>query len=186
MNFDLKVKEIKKETFILIVKINNQEIIDNLKIAVKNIKDEKWSYKTNVRGHFTGFTSLLNNIDFKKFLILIKKEINIIYKKNFIVINAWGNILKIGDEVLEHNHLGSSAFSGLLYLSDKGPGTYFKQHDLLITEEIGKFVLFDTSLLHSVLKIKDNIERITLSFNCDEAREWDNNSNLEWINKNDI
>lgn len=186
MNFDLKVKEIKKETFILIGKINDQIIINNLINFIKNNKDENLSYKTNVKGCMTSFESLLNNIDFQNFLISIKNEINVIYNKNFKVTNAWGNILKIGDEVLEHGHKGSTAFCGLLYLSNDGPGTYFKEYDLLIKEEIGKFVLFNPMLLHSVSKIDKDIERITVSFNCVEIREWDNNSNLKWVNKNDI
>jgi hypothetical protein len=186
MNFDLKVKEIQKETFILIGKINNQTIINNLVADIKNKKDKDLSYKTNVKGHFTGFKSLLDNIDFKNFLISINKEINIIYQKNFKVVDAWGNILKIGDEVVPHTHGGTEAFSGLLYLSDKGPGTYFKEYDLLITEEIGKFVLFSSMLLHGVSKIEENIERITLSFNCNQLKDWEDNSKLEWVNKNDI
>jgi hypothetical protein len=186
MNFDLKVKQISKETFILIGQINNKMIVDSLINTIKNTKDENLSYKTNVKGHFTGFESLVNNIDFRNFLVFIKNEINVIYKKNFKVMNAWGNILKIGDEVIEHDHSGVTGFCGLLYLSNKGPGTYFKEYDLLITEEIGKFVLFDAMLLHSVSKIKDDIERITLSFNCEQIRGWEDNSKLEWVNKNDI
>jgi hypothetical protein len=186
MNFDLKVKEVQKETFILIGKITNQIIIDNLIHDIKNLKNVSLNCQTNVKGHFTGFESLINNINFINFLNLIKKEINIIYKNNFRINDAWGNILKIEDEVLEHNHSGTSAFSGLLYLSNEGPGTYFKEYDLLITEEIGKFVLFDSLLLHDVSKIKNNIERITLSFNCNEIRSWEDTSEIKWINKNDI
>ena len=40
MNFELKVKEILKETYILIGKINNEQLIKNLVDFVKKNKDE--------------------------------------------------------------------------------------------------------------------------------------------------
>ena len=69
MNFELKVKEILKETFILTGFIKNEEIINNLKNFIEQNKNEKLSYKTNVLGHFTGFKSLIDNKNFIDFLI---------------------------------------------------------------------------------------------------------------------
>ena len=48
------------------------------------------------------------------------KEIKtkIIYPDNFIINSAWVNICKIGEEITEHDHIGVTAFSGILYLTD--------------------------------------------------------------------
>lgn len=184
MNFDLKVKDIFLETYILTGKINNSEIINNLINFIKNNKNEELSYKTHVKGHFTGFKSLTENTDFYNFLKLIQPQIRMIYQDNFEISDVWGNICKNNEEVTEHNHRSVSAFCGILYLSEGGPGTYFKEHDLLIKEEIGKFVLFHPILFHSVSKINKDIERITCAFNMNAIKEWDNPQNKKWVNKN--
>jgi hypothetical protein len=183
MNFELKVKEIIKETYILTGKINNKDIIDNLTSFVKNNIDKELSYKTNVKAHFTGFKSLIENKDFINFLKEIQPQIKIVYQENFIISEAWGNLCKIGEEVIEHTHKGVSGFCGILYLTDGGPGTYFKEYDLLIQEEIGKFILFHPLLNHSVKKIENNIERITVAFNMEQFKNWEKDTNLIWVNK---
>jgi hypothetical protein len=183
MNFDLKVKDICLETFILTGKINNKEIINNLINFIKNTKDTELSYKTNVKAHFTGFKSLIENIYFHNFLKTIQPYIKTIYSQNFVIQDAWGNICKQNEEVVEHDHKHVSAFCGILYLSNDGPGTYFKQYDLLINEEIGKFVLFNPILKHSVKKIQKDIERITVAFNMNSIKDWDDTSNATWVNK---
>jgi hypothetical protein len=186
MNFNLQVKEILKETYILTGKINNQELIKNLIQIVKNNKDESLSYGTNVKGYFTGFKALIENDVFITFLKSIQENIKIIYKDNFIIGDAWGNLLKIGEEVIEHDHKGASGFCGILYLTEGGPGTYFKEYDLLVEEEIGKYILFHPLLKHSVEKVKNNIERITIAFNMFEVKKWEDISKAKWINKNEI
>jgi hypothetical protein len=52
-----------------------------------------------------------------------------------------------------------------------------------VNEEIGKYVLFSPMLLHSVKKIETDIERITIAFNMGSIKDWDNLSNIEFINK---
>lgn len=187
MNFELNVKEIKLETFILTGKIFDEKIINNLTDIVKKNKDDKLSYKTNVKGHFTGFKTLVNDPNFHDFLKLIQPYINIIYKNDFIIDDAWGNICKKGDEVTEHDH-GDNAFCGILYLSNGGPGTYFKDYDITVNEEIGKYVLFHSKLLHSVKKIEKDMNRITVAFNMGKIRDWekDLHNNITWVNKNEI
>jgi hypothetical protein len=186
MNFNLQVKEILQETFILTGKIDDKKIINNLINIIKNTKDTLLSNNTNVKGHFTGFKSLVENEDFLNFLKIIQKEINIVYQNNFKIIDAWGNICRYGEEVLEHNHRETTAFCGILYLTENGPGTYFKEYNLLVNEEVGKFVLFHPYLCHSVAKLEKNIERISLAFNMNEIKSWENSSNIKWLNKNEI
>ena len=183
MNYELTVKEILKETFILTGKINNEQLIKNLIEFIKKNKDENLSYKTNVKGHFTGFKSLVQNNYFWTFLKKIQENIKIIYRDDFIISHAWGNICKIGEEVIEHDHRTITGFCGILYLTEGGPGTYFKEYDLLVKEEIGKYILFHPLLKHSVKKIENNIERITLAFDMNKKNSWDDYSQATWINK---
>ena len=118
MNYELKVKEILKETFILTGKINDEQLIKNLIEFIKKNKDENLSYKTNVKGHFTGFKSLVQNEYFWEFLKKIQKNIKVIYKDDFIITDAWGNICKIGEEVTGHDHRAVTGFCGILYLTE--------------------------------------------------------------------
>jgi hypothetical protein len=188
MNFELTVKEIKLETFMLTGRILDEKILNNLINAVKNNKDDILSYKTNVKGHFTGFKSLINNEDLHSFLKLIQPCIFTIYNKNFVISDAWGNICKKGGEIIEHDHGDHDfAFCGILYLSNGGPGTYFRDYDITINEEIGKYVLFHPKLLHCVKKIENDIDRITIAFNMGKIKDWDQDLNkLTWVNKNEI
>jgi hypothetical protein len=186
MNFELKAKSILTNTFILTGKINNDKIIKNLVNFIKNTKDNELSYKTNVRGHFTGFKSLIDNYDFIFFLKEIQENIKVIFQENFSIQDAWGNLCVKDEEVLEHDHIGTTGFCGILYLTEGGPGTYFKQYDLLIKDEIGKYVLFHPFLKHSVEKIKNNVERMTVAFNMNKVASWENNLKIKWVNKNEI
>jgi len=188
MNLNLSIKDKKINTFILTGKINDEKIINNLINFVKNNEDKELYNVTNVKGNFTGFKSGIANEDFHLFLKLIQPAIRAIFQDDFIIFEAWGNILKKGGEVLEHDHAGITGFSGIIYLSNNGPGTYFKEHDLIIEEELGKFVLFHSHLRHSVKKIESDIERITFAFNCSKVTPWspDKKQKINWINKNEI
>ena len=158
-------KEIKLDTFILIDKINDQTIVDNLKEDIyKN--DEYFHQNTNVIAKHSKFKFLVNNKNFHDFLKLIKKQIYIIYKKNFVIDEVWANIYNGEDYTKMHAHQGSSAFSGILYLTDgPGPGTYFPEYNLTIEEEAGKFVLFHGHLKHEVKNFKYTKDRLTVAFN---------------------
>jgi hypothetical protein len=188
MDLNLNTKQKTIDTYILSGKINNKEVINNLIYFVKNNEDKELYNVTNVKGNFTGFKSGITNKDFHSFLKLIQPAIKVVYKNNFCVFDAWGNILKAGGEVLEHDHIGTTAFCGIIYLSNSGHGTYFRDYDLTIEEEIGKFVLFHPYLKHSVKKIEKDVERITFAFNCNVLNTWtfSNEKKINWINKNEI
>jgi hypothetical protein len=61
----------------------------------------------------------------------------------------------------------------------------FPQYDLLIKEKKGRFVLFNEKLLHEVKPYDYKKERVTIAFNFYEIKDWGNNSNYYWINKDD-
>ena len=159
-------KDILVDTFILIDEINDDLILNNL---LKDILENKEYYHkhTNVIGKHTKFNFLNDNKNFHNFLKLIKKQIYYIYKENFLIDNAWANTYNKNDYANLHNHIGSTAFSGILYLTDgPGPGTYFPQYDLTVYEKKGRFCLFHGHLEHEVKKFNYEKDRITIAFNC--------------------
>lgn len=177
MEINLTTKILPFQTFLLIGKIKNQEIIEGLKKQIKeDIKISSLNHKTNVTGKISELHSLVHNEIFHNFLKIIKKEIHIIYQDNFIVKDAWGTLSKKGEEVLLHHHNAIRGFCGILYLTENGPGTKFPQYDLLVQEEIGKYVLFHPLLLHEVSKLEMDIERMTVAFNMVECKEWNDYS----------
>jgi hypothetical protein len=186
MNFDFKVKDVPIQTYLLTGKIDNKDLINNLIYFIRNNKDEALSYKTSVKAHFTGFKSLVENKDFINFLKIIQPQIKFIFNDNFEISDAWGNLCRYGEEIVEHDHHKNTAFCGILYLSEGGPGTYFKDYDLTVEEEIGKYVLFHPYLIHKVKKIEKDIERITVAFNMNTFFEDYYLKKTKWINQNDI
>ena len=180
VNYELKNKDVFLKTFLLIGKINDKKIINNLIDFIK-INKKDLTNKTHVQGGFTGFESLTNNENFIDFLKNIKEQINVVYKENFIIRDAWGTYSRLNEEITEHNHAGVDGFCGILYLTKGGPGTYFRDYDLLIEEEVGKYVLFHPILKHRVEKITANIERFTVAFNMVKMMNWENYENVKWI-----
>jgi hypothetical protein len=158
-------KDILLNTFILIDEINDDLILNDL---LKDILENKINYHkhTNVIGKHTKFNFLNENKNFHNFLKSIKKQIYSIYKLNFIIDSAWANTYNKNDYAKLHNHKGSTAFSGILYLTDgPGPGTYFPQYDLTVHEKKGRFCLFHGHLDHEVKKFDYTKDRITIAFN---------------------
>jgi hypothetical protein len=158
-------KKIEIDTFILIDKIEDSVLIDNLlKVIYQN--NQFHHTQTYVISKHSKFDFLNNNDFFHLFMKKIKKQINLIFKENFIIQDVWSVIYNNEDHALLHNHIGSTAFSGILYLTDgPGPGTYFPEYDLTIEEEAGKFVLFHGHLKHEVKKFKYVKDRVVIAFN---------------------
>ena len=175
-------KKIEYPSWILIGQCENMETIENLKKEVlTKVKTSKLNYKTNVQGLFTGFNTLVGNIDFHNFWNEIQTEIKIATQEiPFSLHDAWGNVLKKNEFVESHSHKGINGFSGILYLTENGPGTYFSQYDKTIEEKIGRFVLFEPFLQHEVKKVENEIERVSIAFNCRYLNKWE--STEEYIN----
>lgn len=65
-----------------------------------------------------------------------------------------------------------------MYCTDSpGPGTFFPQYNLNISEKKGRFVLFSPILDHEVKPYDFKDGRITIAWNFDFLREWDIKSN---------
>jgi hypothetical protein len=175
-------KNIELETYVLIDEINDFNLIDELILNIREgIKTSTVSRKTNVKGEHTDFNYLVTNANFHKFLKIIKPSMYKIYKQNFIVKNVWGNIYNNDDYAIPHTH-EDSAFCGILYCTDgPGPGTYFNQYDLTVSEKKGRFVLFHPKLIHEVKPYKYKEERITIAWNFSAISSWADYPNTFFI-----
>jgi len=171
-------KQIPLDTFILVDEINDHFIIDNL---LKDIYENKNMYyqPTNVIGKHSDFKFLNENETFHNFLKAIKKQIFLIFKESFILYDSWSNIYNVDCYAKPHTHRGTTAFCGILYLTDgPGPGTYFKDYDLTIYEKKGRFVLFHGHLTHEVKKFDYTKDRVTIAFNCNATHYFDKDQQI--------
>ena len=182
-------KQIKKDTYILIGDLNNNVLIDDL---IKDVKEEVekgknlFQYQTNVHAVHTGFKSLSFKPNVHKFFCETQSSIYKIYKNNFEIKDVWGNIYNKPDQdyAEEHNHGETDAFCGIIYLTDgPGPGTYFREYDLLVPEKKGRFVFFHPLLFHEVKPYNYTQERITIAFNLFQIKPWDNRDCAYIVNK---
>ena len=180
-------KKIEVETFVLIGEIDNFDLIDKLIYNVREgVETSKVSRKTNVTGEHTDFDYLTPNPHFHKFLRIIQPTIYKIYQNNFIIKEVWGNIYNNNDYAKPHTH-DNSAFCGILYCTDgPGPGTYFKEYDLLVSEKKGRFVLFDPLVTHEVKPYNYKKERITIAWNFSATKKWIDYKNYHFLKQNGI
>ena len=170
-------RTIERESYIVVGEIDDYNLIDNLvKKGREKIALHNFNRKTNVRADHSSFTALSNEKLFIYFLNKIKPSIQKIYLQNFIVADVWINFYKKPNEdfSFKHDHRGVTAFCGILYCTNgPGPGTYFNDYDLNISEKKGRFVLFDPLLLHEVKPYPYEKERITIAWNFNELKEWE-------------
>jgi len=170
---EIYFKKIPTDTFISISYLQNKTLLNKILTIVLNNCNDKLSYKTNVLAKFTGFQDLLRFSEIKEIFDEIKEYSHDIYPHGFIANEVWGNVYEKEDYAKPHTHIGASAFCGIIYLSDGGPGTYFPQYNLTVSEEFGKVVLFHPCLIHEVKKSNLQNRRVTLAFNCQEIKKWD-------------
>ena len=172
LTFDLHVRPLKKDTFILIAKIKEPELCERLCRDIdEGIKKNHNNYKTNVKGKMTSFTYFNKNKNFIDFLEITRayfQRVTYIFTKTIYchdlgLKDAWGNLLEDKDQVMIHTHM-PDLLSGILYLSD-GVGTSFPQYNKTISAEVGKFVLFDSMVEHQVHQINSISKRYSISFN---------------------
>jgi hypothetical protein len=170
MQFDFIKKEINIKTEIYLYQglYTNTKIINSLREKIlKNCIQENKN-KTNVKGEMTSFGFFNKDPDF---LIFLKEIVNELKKcvgpqEGVEIYNSWGNILsKEDDYVSEHNHKQTTLISGVLHLTEEGPGLYFKDFDFTLKEQIGRFILFHPDTRHEVKKFKYTQPRISLAFN---------------------
>ena len=142
------------------------EVLNKLKQDVKENVLDWYAYKTNIKGLMTGYkryTKEARNL-FQPIIDLLSTE--------YHIYESWGGLLRKGDHIILHNHTPKPrvpnrnfTISGIVYLTDVLPGTYFKKYDTTIVPEVGKIVIFDANTLHEVKKSDSDGERINIAFN---------------------
>lgn len=171
MIYNLKNFKVQKNVFVLTGKINNERLLNKLKDFIKEKSSIVFKEGSNVHSSRTDFKALINNDEFFGFLKASRDIIAKAWPYDFNVFDAWGCVYREPtDFCIRHNHLGTTAFSGILYLSNEGPGTYFNELDLTVKEEFGKFVIFDPMLDHEVPRYYYKKERVVAAFNCDDGK----------------
>tara|TARA_R100000306_G_C4357151_1_gene133346 strand:+ start:143 stop:679 length:537 start_codon:yes stop_codon:yes gene_type:complete len=171
-DFDLHIKPIIKDSFILTSKIKDPSLMERLICDITmGVKEKDNSYKTNVLGKMTSFKYFNKNKNFLELIELMKPYLKKVIKTDIALKDSWGNILDKNDYVKMHNH-EPAAVSGILYLSEGVP-THFPLYNKHIEAEVGKLVLFDPLLDHSVPKNKSSKRRYSLSFNFQTKGAYD-------------
>ena len=161
------------------VSIENENLLQKLENKIRSNIDDKISYEPNVKGRMTHWAAFKHDDDFKE---LISEFFNkcsyydIFHGAkskdglfHFLINNAWGNILKKGEKVNRHHHLGVDYASVL----------YFDNHSPLYTDagkiktERGLIVTIPSFLFHWVEPLDKDIERYTIAWNWSFTKKWD-------------
>jgi len=161
--YNLKLAKKEFNLFLIeknLINFNPINLIEKINLNIS----EKTSYTTNVKGKMTDWKFFVKD-----------KEINDIFNQCFDILNwlpikrsflesCWGNELNLNEFVKEHDHHMASV-SGLIYLTENGPGTFFNDFNITVEEKIGKILFFSPLAKHSVLPSNLNKSRYTISFN---------------------
>lgn len=154
-----------------------EDVIENfspnyfIKKIDENISD-KLSYITNVKNQMTDFKTFTNDIEIHKIFQNYYKLFNIYLNQGIIKLeDCWGT--KSCEIVQTTRHGHGLGVSGILFLTEGGPGTFFPQFNFNVNEKIGKIVFFDSRVLHEVKKTKLNNPRYLLSFNFKKIKDWE-------------
>ena len=136
--YKLEVAKVEQWLYLIEYQFKDLNFVNILKKEIDNNVGEL-DYKTNIKGQMTKFDAFVSN----DLLLNLLREC--LYFSNVLNINdsrlteAWGNILKKGGEVKAHTH-NPAVISGILYLTEGGPGTYFPEFNKTVEEKIGKIV----------------------------------------------
>ena len=161
------------------VSIENENLLQKLENKIRSNIDDKVSYKTNVKGRMTHWDTFKHDDDFKK---LISEFFNkcsyydIFHGAkskdglfHFLINNAWGNILKKGEKVNTHHHLGVD-YASVLYFDNHAP--LYTDAGKIKTER-GLIVTIPSFLFHWVEPLDKDIERYTIAWNWSFTKKWD-------------
>ena len=141
--------------------IKELPLIERLKDAIiKGITlNNSQSYNTNVYGQMTSYMYFLEEEK-----NLFNQVTKMLPKIKYL--DAWGNMYSKGNFCKKHSHGDEDVnISGIMYLDNTLPGTYFNRQDIEIKPEPGKIILFSSREEHEVRYMEEDKERYTISFN---------------------
>lgn len=171
--YTLNVAKIERWLYLLEYQFKDLNFVDILKKEIDN-RVGKLDYKTNVQGRMTSFQEFVDHPILMNLLSECIHVSNVLNIKDSKLREAWGNIIKKGEGVTKHTH-EPAIISGVLYLTEGGPGTCFPEFNKTVEEKIGKIVFFSGMASHYVDPSKLNKDRYTLAFNFQELKPWENN-----------
>ena len=170
--YSVEFATLEKKLFLIEHQLNDLSFVEDFKNLIDTNISEL-SYKTNVKGKMTKWDTFVSNKDFQKIILSNVDIIKYFAINSYYCDNAWGNKLENEDEVTPHHHgTLDIIISGILYLTEDGPGTYFREFNKTIKEKIGKLVFFSSEAYHSVSKSNLNKARYTISFNFKKINEF--------------
>jgi hypothetical protein len=170
MEYTVTTQPITKNLFIIEHQLQDLSFVNEFKSLIdKNVGE--LSYKTNVKAKMTDWHFFKQVPKFNKLLLDMGELFSAFPFRAMTLAQAWGNVIEKGEEVVIHNHRYNHV-SGVLYLTENGPGTYFPQFNKTIVEKIGKVVFFNGETNHSVAKSFNKQKRYTVAFNLDEIENF--------------
>jgi len=170
-NTSIIFNKIEKIVFLSTFEVDNFDPEYFIKKINDNI-DNKLSYKTNVKNERTDWKLFVDDQKFFNILNNLKDKLNFFNLKNIFLESAWGTKSQNYVETIPHDH-NPAALCGILYLTENGPGTYFDDLKINVSEKIGKICLFNGFTNHSVKKVKLLTDRYLISFNFMALKSWD-------------
>jgi len=168
-------KKIQKDIFFIEMdfKISPKHFINKIEEGIN--KDSNMSYQTNVKGQMTAWNYFCDDIDF---LVLTKMSMNYLDQNIYIskcqLTEAWGIKTSLNEYTKKHNHY-SAAVSGIFYLNKSNQKTIFPELDIEITPDVGKVVLFHSSLDHFTKPSLDLKPKYAIPFNYHDIKPWQDN-----------
>ncbi len=154
---------------ILLNQLENTKIVEDLIEDVKHIVDNNFvEKKPPLFVKTTNDMSLNDNKNFIKFLDIIKDDLDFYFEKEkYTLINSYGCVYNGESYAETHNARHVSGLSGILFCSDEGPGTTFKELSFHCPDKKGRYLLFKPFFYHHDKKFNYKRDRITVSFNLD-------------------
>lgn len=168
-------KKVQKDIFFIEMdfKISPKHFINKIEEGIN--EDSNMSYQTNVKGEMTAWNYFCEDTDF---LILAKMAMNYLDQNIFVsrcqLTEAWGIKTSLNQYTKKHNHY-SSVLSGILYLNKSNQKTIFPELDIEITPDVGKVILFHSSLNHFTKPSLDLKPKYAIPFNYNEIKPWEDN-----------
>lgn len=142
---------------------------------------------TNVQGGKTDWTYFNDKPEYQRFLdYIVNKHQNsnrIFCKENWYLniprIQAWGNELKKGEYVKQHQHY---CYHVILYLTEGSP-LVIPELKIKINPKVGSYYIMEPYIYHGVPEVTGDDARYNLVINIEEVPDWGKHEELTELEK---